>query len=589
MTVLLAAIWGALALLPLAVHNTYLLNGLILVFVYGTAAQAWNLVGGYAGQLSFGHAVFFGMGAYTSTLLLARLGVSPWLGMWAGAAAAVLVSLAVGYPTFRLRRHYFALATLALAEMVRILFLNWPLVGAAVGLTLPLRLMNAPWAMMWNSKPPYYYLALVCFGLACGLALVIDRSRLGLYLRTIDLDEDAAQALGIPTHRHKLLVMALSAALTALAGSVFAQYVLYIDPSTVLDPSRSILFAVMALLGGRGTVAGPALGASFLVLLSQYAGGTLGGLGRGYDYVVYGLAIMLVALYEPRGLVGVLGRVRRAVTASREAAPVGAAEDAPARGIVRQPPAAAAQLLAVERLAKRFGGLEALREVDLAVRRGEIVGVLGPNGAGKSTLFDCVTGFQAPSAGRILLRSDEGDRALTGRPRHWIAQQGIARTFQLIRVFPTLTVWAHLLAGQEHHGESLVATFRPSAPEIHERARELIRLVGLEALRDAQAGELSYGQQKLLALAMALMRRPRLVLLDEPVAGVNPTVIERLKAYIREENARGTTFLIIEHNMRVLMELAHRLYFLADGRVVSEGPPAAIQKDEQVLALYYGR
>jgi branched-chain amino acid transport system permease protein len=586
MTAVWLSVWAGLALLPVAVHNIYLLNGLILVFIYGTAAQAWNLLGGYAGQLSFGHVVFFGVGAYASTLLLTRLGVSPWLGMWVGAVLAVFISLAVGYPTFRLRRHYFALATLALAEMVRILFLNWPLVGAAVGLFLPVRLMNAPWAMMWNSKLPYYYLALALFAVGCALTLVIDRARLGLYLRTIDLDEDAAQALGIPTHRYKLLVMGISAALTALAGSVFAQYVLYIDPSTVLDPSRSVLFAVMALLGGRGTVAGPALGACFLVLLSQYAGGTLGGLGRGYDYVIYGLAIMLVALYEPRGLVGFIERIRRRFVARAAGLPPAPAPRERGRSPRR---ISAAPLLEIDGLAKRFGGLEALRGVDLAVARGEIVGVLGPNGAGKSTLFDCVTGFLVPSGGRVALRANGGERMLAGRPPYWIAQQGLARTFQLIRVFPTLTVWEHLLVGQEHKGEPILATFQSSPPEIHARAGEFLRLVGLESLRDAPAGTLSYGQQKLLALAMALMRRPHLVLLDEPVAGVNPTVIERLKGHIREENAAGTTFLIIEHNIQVLMELADRLYFLADGRVVAQGPPEAIRADENVLAIYYGR
>lgn len=588
---LAAAVWGALALLPAAVHDAYFLNGMILVFVYGTAAQAWNLLGGYGGQLSFGHAVFFGIGAYTSTLLLARAGVSPWAGMWAGAALAALVSLVVGYPTFRLRRHYFALATLALAEMVRIVFLNWPLVGAAVGLYLPVRLMNRPGAMIWNTKTPYYLLALALFALACGLVLLADRARLGVYLRAIDQDEDAAEALGIPGRRYKLLAMGLSAALTALAGTAFAQYVLYIDPSTVLDPARSVLFAIMALLGGRGTVAGPALGAGFLTLLSQYAGGTLGGLGRGYDYVVYGLAIMLVAVYEPRGLVGLIARWRPGARPRAGGAPPDAAPGAgppPSADADRRVPAGP-PLLRVEALSKRFGGLEALRDVTLHVRRGEILGVLGPNGAGKSTLFDCISGFVRPSRGTVRLASPGGDRVLTGRPPSWIAQQGIGRTFQLIRVFPDLTVLENVLCGQEHRGEPLLAAFRPSPPDVRARACDLLRLVGLEEARALPAGNLSYGQQKLLALAVALLRRPRLVLLDEPVAGVNPAVVERLRHHIRLQNAGGVTFLIIEHNMEVLMELADRLYFMAEGRVVTEGPPRAIQQSEEVLSLYYGR
>lgn len=592
MTALVGVVWGALLLLPLLVHDAYFLNGMILVLIYGAAAQAWNLLGGFGGQLSFGHAVFFGLGAYTSTLLLSRLGVSPWLGMWAGAGVATAVSLLVGYPTFRLRRHYFALATLALAEAVRILVLNWSFVGAAVGLYLPVQLMNRPGAMMWSSKPPYYYLALALCSLACLLAWVVDRTRVGLYLRTIDQDEEAAAALGIPGRRYKLLAMALSAAVTALAGTLFAQYVLYVDPSTVLDASRSVLFAVMALLGGRGTVLGPVVGAGFLTLLSQYAGAVLGGLGKGYDYVVYGIAIMLVAVYEPQGIAGLLRRALGRMTRQRPVpAGAGPGSSAAVSGTDSRsdPRTGSVPLLSVEALWKRFGGLEALRDVSLGVRSGEIVGVIGPNGAGKSTLFDCVTGFLRPNSGRVVLRPHGGDLRLDGRPPSWIAQQGLARTFQLIRIFPSLTVLQNALAGQEHRGESLVDAFRPTPRLVHQRAETLLQLVGLWAQRDAPAGQLSYGQQKLLALAMALVRRPRLVLLDEPVAGVNLTVVERLVEHIRHQNAQGVTFLIIEHNMDVLMELASRVYFMADGRVVTEGPPEVIQQSDEVLELYYGR
>ncbi len=585
MTAAGAAVAVLLALLPLAVHNAYFINGMILVFIYGTAAEAWNLLGGYAGQLSFGHAVFFGLGAYTSTMLLARAGISPWLGIWAAAGLAAAVSLVVGLPTFRLRRHYFALATLALAELVRVLFLNWNLVGAAVGLYLPVRLMNQSWAMIWNTKTPYYYIALVLFGAACGAGAWVGRVRLGLYLRAIDEDEDAAAALGIPALRYKLLMMGASAALTALAGSVFAQYVLYIDPSTVLDPLRSVLFAIMALFGGRGTVAGPAIGAGFLILLSQYLGGALGGFGRGYDYVVYGLLIMWIAAYERRGLLGLVRRLRPRPTAAPGPEVRPATHGADTRG----PRPAPALLLEVAGLAKRFGGLRALDGVDLEVRRGEIVGILGPNGAGKSTLFDCITGYLPASGGRIVLHRAGGPRLLAGRPPHWIAQQGLARTFQLIRVFPGLTVLEHLLIGQEHRGESIAAALRPSPPAVRDRAEGLLRFVGLEAHRNAPAAALSYGQQKLLAFAMALVRHPPLMLLDEPVAGVNLTVVERLKDYILAQNDAGTTFLVIEHNMDALMALADRLYFMANGRVVVEGPPEAIQQSDEALNLYYGR
>ncbi len=262
------ALFGTLALVPLAVRDAFFLNAMIHVFLFGTAAQGWNLIGGYAGQISFGHAVFFGLGAYTPSLLLSRYGVSPWIGMWAGAAIAVAVSFLIGFSTFPLRRHFFALATLALGEIARISFLNWEWVGAATGLYLPLQYRNQFTYLMWDSKPPYYLTALALFALATLVVAVVDRHRAGRYMRAVEQDEDAAEMLGIPTLRYKLYAMALSAALTALAGSLYALYVLYIDPYNVMHSRLSLLVVVIALIGGRGTVWGPVLGAFVIVLVN---------------------------------------------------------------------------------------------------------------------------------------------------------------------------------------------------------------------------------------------------------------------------------------------------------------------------------
>jgi len=579
----------------LVVRDQFFLNALITAFLFGTMAQAWNLIGGYAGQISFGHAVFFGLGAYTGAILLGRYGVSPWLGMWAGVAVSIAVSLAIGFPTFRLRRHFFALATLALGEITRILFLNWKFVGAAVGLVLPLQYRDRLGYLMWNSKPPYYLTALALFVLATLAAATVDRHRAGIYLRAINQDEDAVGMLGIPARRYKLYAIALSAALTSLCGTVYALYVLYIDPYNVMAGRISLLIVVIALIGGRATVAGPVLGALFIVLLSEYTRSWLGGLGSGADFILFGALIMAVSIKEPGGLAGLLRRrpsARMPVVegASPEAGAEPVTPDRPAPAApapLRAPsPARGGPVLSISGLSKRFGGVQAVRQVTLDVYRGEICGLIGPNGAGKTTLFECVTGSLRPDGGDVRLNG----REIVGLAPHRIAWAGLSRTFQAMRIFADLTVWENLMCGQEHRLEGVwQATIGGHPPAVEDRGRTLLEAFGLGALRDHPAGALSYGQQKLLSIAMAVLREPALVLLDEPAAGVNPVLVDEITRHIRRLNAQGITFLVIEHNMEMIMALAHRVVFMAGGEIVAQGTPEEIQRNETVLELYYGR
>ncbi len=300
---------GGLVAFPWLVEGSFPRHTLITLLMYAALAQAWNVLGGYAGQLSFGHAAFFGIGAYTSAVLLRDLGLTPWLGMWVGGLLATGVGLLVGYPCFTLKRHYFALATLALGEIARIAFTHWKFVGGSLGIDLPLRYLNQGVYMMWTDKLPYYYVALGLAALATAVVLVVDRARLGLYLKAINQDEEAAANLGIDVRKYKLVAMGLSAFLTGVVGAFYAQYVLYIDPKNTLILPISVKIVVIALVGGRGTVLGPLLGAALLVPLSEYARTYLGGLGRGYDYLLYGLVVMLLAMREPRGLVALLARL----------------------------------------------------------------------------------------------------------------------------------------------------------------------------------------------------------------------------------------------------------------------------------------
>ena len=248
-------------------------------------------------------------------------------------------------------------------------------------------------------------------------------------------------------------------------------------------------------------------------------------------------------------------------------------------------------LFAVQGLSKRYYGLIAVEDLDFAVPRGAIVGLIGPNGSGKSTTIDCITGFQAPDRGRWFLDGAE----LTGWKPHRHAAAGIARTFQTVRVYEALPLLDNLLvAAQTHDGLGWGAAFRGSsalrATEANatERAEELLQTVGLIEYWDAPAGILSYGQRKLLALAAAMMTRPKLVVLDEPVAGVNPTMIRHIETVIRQLNAAGVTLLIVEHNIDFIMALSQTVIVMEQGRKIAEGPPRLIREDRRVLDAYLG-
>jgi len=244
------------------------------------------------------------------------------------------------------------------------------------------------------------------------------------------------------------------------------------------------------------------------------------------------------------------------------------------------------QILKVESLTKRFGGLVAVDRVSLHVDKGEIVGLLGPNGSGKTTLFNCITGYYKPDEGSVKLNDED----ITGKPMEVICEKGVYRTFQLPRVFPELSVLQNVLLAKPHKKEGLLNILLKgfSGAEIR-RAKELVEFVGLTRLLDEPAGNLSGGQQKLLELACALMKAPQIILLDEPTGGVNPTLIKHVKSKIIEMNDEGCTFFIIEHNMEVIMDLAERIYVLDYGHLIAEGNPEEIRNNEAVLEAYFGR
>ncbi|MGH2560090.1 MAG: branched-chain amino acid ABC transporter permease [Thermomicrobiales bacterium] len=302
---------------PLLVEGGSRRNVAILVLLYAGLAQAWNILGGFAGQISLGNAAFLGIGAYTSTVMLDRWNVSPWIGMGCGAVLAALFAVIVGYPIFRLGGHYFAIATIALAEIMVILFANWEYVGGAVGISIPFirgpdrRPVDSWEFLQFNeSRVPYYYITLAMTALVTLTALIIERTKPGYYFRAIKNDPLAARALGVSVLKYKLFAIVISAAFTAMFGTIYAQYLLFIDPETTMRLELSVLIALVAILGGVGTAAGPLIGAAVMIPLSEYSRGQFGGSGNALDLVLYGGMVVLVSIFQPNGLIAIWRRWR---------------------------------------------------------------------------------------------------------------------------------------------------------------------------------------------------------------------------------------------------------------------------------------
>ena len=301
-----AAVLVLLLVYPLLAKGSFPLHVAILVFLFAMLGVAWNIMGGFAGMFSFGQAAFFGIGAYTSSYLETTYHVSPWIGLLVGGAFAAAAAAMIGIPCSNLRGHYFAIASIAFAEIVRIHFNNWKLIGAAEGLTLPMLDQSLGNFMFHRSKAPYYYIILGFLLVALAVSAWVSTSRMGFYFRAIKESHDVARVLGINFVRYRLAAIMISAFLTAMAGTFYAQYVLYLDPESVLILPISVQIVLVAMLGGAGSVMGPVIGAAILLPISELTRAWLGLKGSGLDMIIYGTLIMLISVYQPAGVWGLI-------------------------------------------------------------------------------------------------------------------------------------------------------------------------------------------------------------------------------------------------------------------------------------------
>lgn len=305
LSLLLAAV-----LFPLVIHQPLLQHIMIIVFLYATIAGGWNIISGYCGQVSLGHVVFFGIGAYTSTLLLQRFGLSPWIGMCTAVCVSLFLATLIGLPCFKLAGHYFVIATWAIGEIVQTIVINWDWVGGATGLYVPILPPSLVNMQFHTTKIPYYYIAL---GMVTGLIALnygVEKSKLGYYFRAIKSDPAAARSIGINPTKYKLFAFYLGAIPTTVAGTFYAQYLFFIDPETVFQLMLSVLMIVVVVVGGVGTIWGPLLGAAVLLPVSEFTRLYIGGGGRALDMIVYGVLIIIVAEYEPAGMAGIIRRLK---------------------------------------------------------------------------------------------------------------------------------------------------------------------------------------------------------------------------------------------------------------------------------------
>jgi branched-chain amino acid transport system permease protein len=322
--VLAGVVVALLLLFPLALPGPVPLHVMIMTMNFALLGVAWNIMGGYAGMFSFGQAAFFGIGAYTSSYLLTAHAVNPWLGLLAGGALAAATAALIGWPCSRLRGHYFAIASIAFAEIVRIHFNNWKLVGAAEGLTIPMQEPGLLAFQFHGSKAPYYYIGLAFLAVGLAVSRWVATSRAGFYFRAIKESHELAMVLGISFVRYRLLATMLAAFLSAAAGTFYAQYILYLDPESVIILPISVQVVLVSMLGGAGTVLGPVVGAAILVPISEITRTQLGHKGTGVDMMVYGALIWLISVYQPKGVWGWLASLgrRRGGAASGPVAPV---------------------------------------------------------------------------------------------------------------------------------------------------------------------------------------------------------------------------------------------------------------------------
>jgi ABC-type branched-subunit amino acid transport system ATPase component/ABC-type branched-subunit amino acid transport system permease subunit len=567
--------------LPLVLRGSFQQNVMALMAAYAIAALGLNLLVGVAGQISLGHGAFMSIGGYTAAILSVKLGLPPWLGVIGGALFTAVIGFLLGLPALRLRGHFLALATLSFAAAIPQIAVKWdPVTGGASGL--------AP--TKFPSDAVAYWTTLAVLVLLSWVAANLLGSRPGRALHAVRESEVAAQAMGVNLALAKTGIFALSALYAGFAGALATHLSGYISPS-VFGLLVSFQLLASVVVGGLGSIGGGILGAAVVAWLPFAASRT-----QGLASVVEGVAIMAIVLLLPRGLIGVIPRVkglgsrvsgRPTSVPPVESQPAAVLQLADPRPVTRDPE----PLLEVSHLSVSFGGVHALQDVSFTVWSGTIHGLIGPNGAGKTTALNCISRFIDPSQGAIRL---DGRDLLAGGPSA-LAGLGVSRTFQNLALCGTLSALDNVLLGFYHRVKVPALAFALSLPaarraetEARQHAMRLLVLLDAGHVAASPVRSLPYGQQKRVELARALACEGRLLILDEPAAGLDAGERGALVDLIRRLRDAGQTILLVEHDMGMVMSLCDRVSVLDFGRLIADGSPDEARSNPAVIAAYLG-
>jgi len=634
---LLAAIVGLICL-PLFVENPYYIHLAETILIYTILLFGLDIVVGYVGQVSLGHAGLFGIGSYTAGVLFFHLG---WP-VWATIPASIIVTAIFGgilaLPALKVIGPYLAMVTLAFGTIAQILIneMSWLTEGPlGIKLTRP-ELMGVP-----MTKAEYFWLVAAIMIIAM---IVVDRfvkSQMGRAFEALRDSPVACDCMGVSVYRFKVIAFVISAGFAGLAGCLYAYSEQYISPNTY-NNELAVLFLLAIIMGGRKSRLGAAIGAAIIVLLPKLLDdinlfrivasiiaivvtvGAIMALSKkittpkrvaipvagvvglaafsfwlnsiaDWRLSIFGFMILLVVYYLQNGIVGFAKTFYMAITGKTKTT-VGEATAENTDSSVDFISAVGnkntgAELLKVDSVLMQFGGLKALNNVDLSIKRGTIHGLIGPNGSGKSTMMNVLTGIYVPTSGNVFY----ADESVVGKTSSEIALSGIARTFQNVQLFGEMTALQNILVGLHHTFKSNMLDIALHLPrylreerDARNRAMALLKFVGLEDLANEEARNLPYGKQRLLEIARALALDPELLLLDEPAAGLTAPDIKELLRIIRKIRDNGITFILIEHHMDVVMSVCDTVSVLDFGQKIAEGKPAEVHADEKVIHAYLG-